>query len=132
MKTREEILAMMENDKLLRKERLVDLWNNLGTFKEPKDVPNIPIVDKEEYEKFYIPRLIKAGAIQKKDLIDGEVYIGEHRIGNLGKWCADKDKFEYWRYKYGTRFIDDCNHFEDDDGYALFVPIKLGKKEDFK
>jgi hypothetical protein len=26
---------------------------------------------------------------------------------------------------------DDCNHFEDDDGFALFIPIKLGTEDDW-
>jgi hypothetical protein len=34
------------------------------------------------------------------------------------------------RYKFGWR-KDECNHFEDDDGFALFVPIKLGTQEEW-
>jgi hypothetical protein len=26
---------------------------------------------------------------------------------------------------------DECNHFEDDNGFALFVPIGIGTKEEF-
>jgi hypothetical protein len=28
----------------------------------------------------------------------------------------------------GTTYIDEINHFEDDDGYDLFVPIKIIEK----
>jgi hypothetical protein len=34
------------------------------------------------------------------------------------------------RYKFGW-MEDDCNHFEDDDGFALFIPIKLGTEDDW-
>ena len=33
--------------------------------------------------------------------------------------------FVYERYKFGDTFDEEINHFEDDDGYDLFVPIKL-------
>jgi hypothetical protein len=112
--------------------QLKELWNNLPQFNKPEDIPDIPIVEKEEYEEFYIPRLWKAGAIPENDLIDQQIYIGKHRRCTVARWNKEINKFEYWRYKFGTWFIDTCNHFENDDGYALFVPIKLGEKEDFK
>ena len=100
--------------------------------KVSQDIPDIPQVPKEEYENFYLPKLLKAGAIPKKDLVDGQVYIGKHRRCTIARWNKKQNKFEYWRDKFGYRFIDVCNHFEDDDGYALFVPIKLEKNVDFK
>jgi len=111
-----------ENERKLRKK---EEWNNLKTFEKPEDVPNIPIVNKNEYANFYIPRLIKAGAIPKKDLVDGGIYIGEHRRCKISRWNKGKNKFEYIRDKFGMKILDECNHFEDDNGYALFVPIKL-------
>lgn len=133
--TREEKIArarkMGEEDKVERERRLVEFWNNLKPFKEPMDIPNLPNVGKEKFDEIYVPKLIAAGAIPKKDLIDGQVYIGEHRRCQLAKWNKDKNVFEYWRYKFGTTFIDRCNHFQDDDGFALFVPIKIGNEKDF-
>lgn len=108
-----------------------DYWNNLKKFENPEDVPKIPIVPADEYNNFYLPRLIEAGAIQKKDLIDGKVYIGKHRRCNRARWNAKNNKFEYWRYKFGF-YLDECNHFEDDDGYALFVPIRLDENQNFE
>jgi hypothetical protein len=32
--------------------------------------------------------------------------------------------FEYQRYKFGCTFPETINHFEDDNGYDLFVPIR--------
>jgi hypothetical protein len=116
-----------------QKARMLEAWNNLKHFEIPEDVPKIPVVnDPEEYRTFYVPKLIKAGAIPKKDLINDQIYIGNHRRCTVARWNRIKNKFEYWRYKFGMWFIDDCNHFEDDDGYALFVPIKLGTEKDFE
>jgi len=110
----------------------IELWKNLKPFKTPEDVPDIPVVDEELYRTFYVPKLIEAGAIPKKDLIDGQVYIGQHRRCKVAKWNAEDEEFEYWRNKFGQVFIDTCSHFEDDDGFALFVPIKLGTEADFE
>ena len=35
------------------------------------------------------------------------------------------DKFEYMRTKFGSTFPETINHFQNDDGYDVFVPIKL-------
>ncbi len=111
----------------LRKKR----WDNLKTFKTPQDVPEIPRVDANEYKEYYIPRLIEAGAIPKNDLEDGGFYLGDHRRAKIGKWIEDMNVFVYWRFKMGYYFIDKCNHFEDDDGFALFTPIKKVTEEEF-
>jgi len=133
METKEERLAYIkakaEKEKEERKAAMVKFWNNLKPFKNPEDVPGIPRVDEKEYKEFYVPRLIAAGAIPKKDLVDGQFYFGDYRNAKVGKWVAEKNVFEHWRYKFGFR-IDECNHFEDDDGFALFVPIRLANKEE--
>jgi hypothetical protein len=105
-------------------------WDNLKTFKTPQDVPEIPRVGEKEYLEYYIPKLIEAGAIPKNDLEDGGFYLGDHRRAKIGKWNAKENVFEHWRYKFGFR-LDTCNHFEDDNGFALFVPIGLATQEDF-
>ena len=134
MKTKEEAKLDFElTVKRLREEREIkrkEYWNDLKPFKEPNDIPEIPRVDEKEYTEFYIPRLIKAGAIPKKDLIHGQVYIGTHRNTDVARWNQETNKFDHMRYKFGW-MEDDCNHFEDDDGFALFVPIKLGTEEDW-
>ena len=106
-------------------------WDNLKTFKTPQDVPEIPRVGEKEYLEYYIPRLIEAGAIPKNDLEDGGFYLGDHRRAKIGKWIEDMNVFVYWRFKMGYYFIDKCNHFEDDDGFALFTPIKKVTEEEF-
>ena len=42
-------------------------WNETRSpFTEPYEVPPLPIVDKKEWEEFYVPILIERGAIPKK------------------------------------------------------------------
>ena len=106
-------------------------WDNLKPFKTPQDVPEIPRVNEQEYREYYMPRLIEAGAIPKGNLEDGAFYLGDHRRCKIGKWNETKNVFEYWRNKFGNHFIDKCNHFEDDDGFALFTPIKKATEEEF-
>lgn len=125
----EEMLEHIKNDELKREETLRNIWENLKPFNDPIDVPFIPIVDNELYKSYYIPKLINAGAIPKKDLINGQTYIGNHRRCSEAKWDEEKNKFIYKRYKFNMYFDDTCNHFEDDDGFALFVPIKIKPHE---
>jgi hypothetical protein len=125
------VKANMEKWQAERKEAMIKYWNELKPFETPADVPNIPRVDEREYKEFYVPRLIAAGAIPKTDLVDGQFYFGDYRNANVGKWLAEKNVFEHWRYKFGFR-IDECNHFEDDDGFALFVPIRLANEAEIE
>lgn len=112
-----------------RDEKVIEFWKNLNKeFKEPIDVPRLNLRD-EEYQKYVIPALKRCGAIALKDLEIDHVYLGEWRRGNIGRW--DGEQFEVYRDKFGNRFIDKCNHFENDDNYALFVPIKSISKEKF-
>jgi len=115
-----------------RARKEIEAWNNLKPFKDIWDVPQIPQATMELHKNFYVPCLIAAGAIPKKDLIDGQVYIGRHRRCVAGKWNTSIQKFLYNRDKWGGMIPDDCNHFEDDNGFALFVPIKLGTEEEWK
>jgi len=101
-------------------------WENMAQFNEPDDIPDLPQVPKEEWENFYIPHLLRCGAIPKDWLeIDAE-YIGSCRNSDRAVWKGDH--FEYKRYKFGHYYIDKINHFQDDDGYDLFVPIKKVEK----
>jgi hypothetical protein len=84
--------------------------------------PSIPKVSEEEYNTIVIPSLIKWGAIPKSKLIIGKTYKGYCRNASEAIWLGDK--FEYQRYKFYEIFPERINHFEDDNGYDLFVPYK--------
>ena len=111
-----------------RDARIKEFWMTLKPFKDKYDVPTLPRVDKQEWEEFYVPKLIGAGAIPKKDLVVGEYYIGDHRCTGITR--CNGNVFEYWKWEFFP-MEDKCNHFEDDNGFALFVPIKIGTKEEF-
>jgi hypothetical protein len=113
-----------------RKRKVKEYWENLPKINTPRDVPDLPRVDIQEWKDFYVPKLIEAGAIGKNDLIEGQIYIGEHRRANVAKWNGKE--FIYNRATFGNVFEDKCNHFEDDDGFALFVPIGIGTEEQYK
>jgi hypothetical protein len=120
MKTKEQINKMMQED--FKKKDLVikERWENLKKFEKPEDVPHLPI----PLTPFYIEKLIEAGAIPKKDLIEGKLYLGECRNADKAIWNKTKNCFVYRRNKFGYIFDEDINHFEDDNGFDLFVPIK--------
>ena len=121
--------AQLTQIKEERKKRIKEYWENLPKINTPMDVPELPQVDIQEWKEYYVPKLIEAGAIPKKDLVVGQIYIGEHRRARVAKWNGEQ--FVYNREKFGNVFEDKCNHFEDDDGFALFVPIRIGTEEEF-
>ena len=102
-----------------REQELYEYWIGLKPFQKAEDVPNLPVMN-----DFYINRLVQLGAIPKDDLQDGLWYYGEYRNSKFGKWNKKTEKFDHYRWKFGW-MKDDCNHFEDDNGFALFVPLRL-------
>ena len=113
----------------LKKYRLIEFWKNFNSeLKEPKDVPDLP-TDKYIYENLVIPKLINCGAIPKKRLKVNNFYYGDWRRGGYAKW--DGEKFHIWRYKFEW-FLDTANHFEDDNGFSLFVPLREITEIEFK
>lgn len=123
--------AHLRQVKAEREKRIKEYWENIPKFNNPEDIPELPRVDEKEWKEFYVPKMIEAGAIPKTKLIDGQYYIGEHRRGNVAKWNEKENRFTYRRDKFGQVFDDYCNHFEDDDGFALFVPIRIGTEEEY-
>jgi hypothetical protein len=128
----EKFKIALEVNKLEREKSMREYWETLKPFTGVNDIPNLPRVETDEWNTFYVPKLIGAGAIPKKDLVDGQFYAGDHRNATIARWDANKNKFIYMRTKWNATFEDDCNHFEDDDGYALFVPIKTATEEEYK
>jgi hypothetical protein len=128
----EKFKIAVEVNKLEREKSMREYWETLKPFTGVNDIPNLPRVETDEWNTFYVPKLIGAGAIPKKDLVDGQYYAGEHRRATIAKWDATKNRFVYNRTKFNLTYEDDCNHFEDDDGYALFVPIRIATEEEYK
>ena len=94
-------------------------------FENIDDIPEFPrYKSSEEYHKL-IKEYLECGAIAKEDLILGGWYIGQSRSTGIAQWIGNK--FIFIRNKIDGRYIDDINHFEDDDncGFDLFIPFKL-------
>lgn len=107
--------------------RLKEAWTNLEPFDgDEKKIPSLPVVDgkwctKEIWDEYVLPSLIRCGAIPKCKLKVGQWYIGDTRNTSRAMWNGKT--FDHERFKMGFWFKDDVNHFEDDNGYALFVPL---------
>ena len=102
-----------------RKKNIRMYWEELDTpILKWEDIPDLP----KPLEKYQIEKLIECGVIAKKDLIVGENYFGKCRNADTAVWLGDE--FEYQRNKFGDVFPETINHFEDDNGFDLFVPIK--------
>jgi hypothetical protein len=100
-------------------------WAGLKPFKEADEVPQLP----NPLTPYYIERLIQLGAIPLIDLVDGQWYYGDYRNANLAKWDSQEQVFHHLRYKFGYRW-DTCNHFENDDRFALFTPLRLATPDE--
>lgn len=59
--------------------------------------------------------------IPKSELIVGKTYYGYCRNAIKAFWTGYY--FTYERYKFGSIYIEAINHYEDDDGYDVFVPV---------
>jgi hypothetical protein len=104
-------------------------WENLKPVDiQDGNVPELP----RNLTQYHIDRLLDCGVIRKKDLKDGLWYYGDYRNAKLGQWDIRKEKFRHLRYKWGHFQWDECNHFQDDNGFALFVPIRLATPEEIK
>lgn len=120
---REDVIAKIQKIKNNQENMIKEHWENLKPFETPGDVPMIPVCDSEVYKNYYVPRLIAAGAIPKNKLVVGKTYIGCCRNAEEAIW--EGETFVYQRYKFGIIYPEKINHFEDDNGYDLFVPIKI-------
>lgn len=86
-------------------------------------IPSVPKMETpEDYQEYVVKNYIRCGAIPKKDLIIGKTYLGDCRNASEATWNGEV--FIYKRTKFGCTFDEKINHFEDDNGYDLFVPIK--------
>jgi hypothetical protein len=123
---KEKILKIIEKQKAentpeKKHQRMIDYLNSMKPFTEDY-IPEPPITDIDTYKNVVIPNFIRCGAIPKDKLIKGKTYFGSCRNADKAIWLGDQ--FEYIRHKWGDSYPEKINHFEDDDGYDLFVPIR--------
>ncbi len=115
--------AKLEKERAERKQRLIDYFNNMKPFKDYNDIPSLPVVDEETYQNVIIPNVIRCGGIPKDQLVVGAKYEGDCRNAHVAVW-KENGRFEYMRTKFGCTYPEKINHFQDDDGYDVFVPIR--------
>jgi hypothetical protein len=73
------------------------------------------------------------GMIRKRDLQDGQQYEGIGRGARIGRWSFTRNTFLVSRDNgaFGKEIIP-MNHPEDDNGFALFIPLKVHDEQDRK
>ena len=123
----QKIKDKLQGEKEERYNNTLEYWRNRKPFRNEDDIPPIPIVLPKDYEEVIVPNIVRCGGIPKDKLIVGETYIGDCRNASEAVWNGKT--FTYMRTKFGSTYPEDINHFQDDDGYDVFVPIKL-KNED--
>lgn len=119
----QEVKDKLKKEKEERYNTVLNHWKERKPFRDEDDIPPIPIVLPKDYEEIIVPNIIRCGGIPKDKLIVGKTYIGDCRNATEAVW--DGEKFTYMRTKLGSTYPETINHFQDDDGYDLFVPLKI-------
>lgn len=118
----EKLRSLAEHNRLHRNELLIKRLEEMVPFDDGR-IPSPPVVDGETYRKYVIPNFVRCGAIPSSELIVGKKYYGHCRNADAAVWLGDK--FEYERTKFGSSYREHINNFDNDNGYDLFVPIRL-------
>ena len=119
----QEVKDKLKKEKEERHNTVLNHWKERKPFRDEDDIPPIPIVLPKDYEEIIVPNIIRCGGIPKDKLIVGKTYIGDCRNAREAVW--DGEKFTYMRTKFGSTYPETINHFQEDDGYDLFVPLKI-------
>ena len=119
----QKIKDELQNSRKERYDSVLGYWKERKPFKDENSIPDIPIVSKEDYDNIIVPNIIRCGGIPKENLVPGETYIGSCRNATEAVW--DGERFTYQRTKFGSTYPEKINHFQDDDGYDVFVPIRI-------
>lgn len=119
----QEVKDKLKKEKEERYNTVLNHWKERKPFRDEDDIQPIPIVLPKDYEEIIVPNIIRCGGIPKDKLIVGKTYIGDCRNAREAVW--DGEKFTYMRTKFGSTYPETINHFQNDDGYDLFVPLKI-------
>lgn len=114
-------MEYLEKMKQERYERIKKYLQEMEPFTDY--IPSVPkMKTSEDYQEYVVKNYIRCGAIPKKDLIIGKTYLGDCRNASEAIWNGKV--FVYKRRKFNLEYDEEINHFEDDNGYDLFVPIR--------
>jgi len=114
-----------------------EMWDLLENIEncELKDNFYFPKIEKFDENTIYqikLPKpipfgmyneLYNKGIIRKKDLVKNQYYHGKCRNATVALWNGFE--FVHMRYKFGAFLRDEVNHLEDDNGFDLFVPLRI-------
>lgn len=114
----------MENQDEKQYNNIILSLQNMTPFINLEDIRPIPKMKNNiDYQEYVVKNYIRCGAIPKDQLIIGEEYLGKCRNSDKALW--DGKVFIYQRTKFNSTYTEKINHFEEDDGYDLFIPLKL-------
>ena len=118
-----KLLEMTPEERIAyRNQCMREHYKNKELFQVGDNDIEYPLVKDVELQKWLEDRFIELGAIPKEKLIVGKWYLGGCRNADRAMWKGEN--FEYDRYKFGSTFKEKIKHFQDDDGFDVFVPIK--------
>ena len=63
--------------------------------------------------------------VPKAALEDGAYYVGECRNATVARWCAAQQCFFYWRFKFGSRYVERIKAPEDEKRFDVFVAHRI-------
>ena len=122
-KKREQLLSEAQERKALQKKQRIERFETMESFNTIDEIPDIPILEnKDDYQEIVVKNLIRCGAIPLDQLEVGARYEGTCRNASEAVWNGRQ--FEYKRYKFGDWMDARINHFQEDDGNDLFVPLR--------
>ena len=121
------LIVWFQDRKQEVKYHTISLYNSLKPFTCTDEIPDIPVIDQITYNTIVVPNLIRCGAIPINELEKDVWYEGTCRNASKAIWNGEK--FLYERTKFGDTFFEEINHFQEDDGYDVFVPLKKIENE---
>ena len=120
---REQLLAEAQERKAMLKQQRIERFETMEPFNTIDDIPDIPIMENNDYyQEIVVKNLIRCGAIPIDKLEIGARYEGTCRNASEAVWNGRR--FEYKHYKFGDWMDARINHFQEDDGNDLFVPLR--------
>ena len=109
--------------KEMRYMSIIEWLENMTPFDDVENIPSVPKMrNEEDYKKYVVKNFIRCGAIPKSQLEVGKTYLGDCRNASKATWNGKV--FTYQRTKFSFTYNEEINHFEDDNGFDLFVPLK--------
>jgi hypothetical protein len=63
---------------------------------------------------------VSAPSLPKSELVDGYYYSGHCRNASVARWSDKHQSFFHWREKFGSKFIEEIKHEDDEQKFDVF------------